>query len=74
MIVIQRNGQTTVVTGWRAWLLGAAAFAVVSVVLALVFFVVLGVAITVGAVLLIVIPVLIGIALLASLFQRPPGR
>src|SRR5947207_1038179 len=26
MIVIQRNGKTTVVTGWRAWLMGVAAF------------------------------------------------
>jgi hypothetical protein len=74
MIVIERNGRTILVTGWRAWLLGAAAFLVTTVVLAFVFFVLLGVAITVGAVLLIVVPVLIGIALLASLFQRPPGR
>jgi hypothetical protein len=74
MIVIQRNGKTTVVTGWQAWLLGAAAFAVTTVVLAFVFFVLLGVAITVWAALLIVVPVLIGIALIASVFQRPPGR
>jgi hypothetical protein len=74
MIVIERNGKTTVITGWQAWLLGAAAFAVTTVVLAFVFFVLLGVAITVGAVLLIVVPVVVGIALLASLFQRPSGR
>jgi hypothetical protein len=74
MIVIERNGRTTVVTGWRAWLLGAAAFLVTTLVLAFVFFVLLGIAVTVGALLLIVVPVLIGIALLASLFQRPPGR
>jgi hypothetical protein len=74
MIVIQRNGKTTVITGWQAWLLGAAAFVVTSIVLAFIFFVLLGVAITVGAVLFIVVPVLIGIALLASVFQRPPGR
>jgi hypothetical protein len=74
MIVIQRNGKTTVVTGWQAWLLGAAAFAVTTVVLAFVFLVLLGVAITVWAALLIVVPVLIGIALIASVFQRPPGR
>jgi hypothetical protein len=74
MIVIERNGRTMVVTGWRAWLMGAAAFVVATVALAFVFFVLLGVAITVGAVLLIVVPVLIGIALLASLFQRSPRR
>jgi hypothetical protein len=74
MIVIQRNGKTTVVTGWQAWLLGAAAVAITMVVLWLVFFVLLGVAITVGAVLLIAVPVLIGIALIASAFRRLPGR
>jgi uncharacterized protein (DUF983 family) len=74
MIVIRRNGKTTVVTGWQAWLLGAAAFVVTTVVLALVFFVLLGVAITVWAALLIMVPVLIGIALIVSVFQRPPGR
>ena len=74
MIVIQRNGKTTVVTGWRAWLLGAAAFVVTTVVLGFVFFVLLGVAITVWAALLIMVPVLIGIALIASVFQRPSGR
>ena len=74
MIVIQRNGKTTVVTGWQAWLLGAAAFAVTTVVLAFVFFVLLGVAITVWAAILIMVPMLIGIGLIASVFQRPPGR
>jgi hypothetical protein len=75
MIVIEHNGKTTVVTGWRAWLLGAAAFVATSAVLAFVFFVVLGVAITVWAAILIMIPVLVGIALIASVFQqRPPGR
>lgn len=37
--------------------------------MALIAFVLLGVAVTVGAVLLIVVPVAIGIAILASLFQ-----
>jgi hypothetical protein len=74
MIVIERDGRTTVVSGWRAWLLGAAAFILSTLVLAFVLFVLLGVAVTVGAVLLIVVPVLIGVALLASVFQRPPGR
>ena len=74
MIVIQRNGKTTVVTGWRAWLLGAVAFAVTMVVLWLVFFVLLGVAITVGAVLLIAVPVVVGVALIASIFRGSPGR
>lgn len=69
MIVISRNGKTTVITGWRAWLMGAAAFVAASGLLFVMVFVMLGVAITVGAVLLIVVPVAIGVAILASLFR-----
>ena len=72
MIVIQRNGQATVITGWRAWLVGAVAFVVATLLMAVMVFVMLGVAITVGAVLMIVIPVAVGLALIASLFRRPP--
>jgi hypothetical protein len=71
MIVITRNGRTTVLTGWRAWLVGAAAFLALSLLFAVIAFVVLGIAVTVGAVLLIVVPIAIGIALIASLFSRP---
>ena len=69
MLVIQRNGRTTVITGWRAWLLGVA----VALLLVMIAFVALGIAITVGAVLLIVVPVAIGVAILMSLFhpRRP---
>jgi hypothetical protein len=73
MLVFQRNGRTTVLTGWRAWLFAAALFVGLTFAMALVAFVVLGVAVTVGAVLLIVVPVAIGVALIASLFQ-PKSR
>jgi hypothetical protein len=65
MLVIQRNGRTTVITGWRAWLLGVAA----APLLVMIAFVALGIAITMGAVLLIVVPIAIGVAILMSLFQ-----
>lgn len=71
MIVITRNGNTTVITGWRAWLIGLAAFVVATALLFVIAFVMLGVAITAGAVLLIVVPVAVGVALLASLFRSP---
>ena len=45
MIVISRNGKTTVITGWRAWLIGAAAVLLITVVLALTFVLVLGAAV-----------------------------
>jgi hypothetical protein len=69
MIVITRNGRTTVITGWRAWLIGAAVFAFLTVLLFLIVFLMAGVAITVGAVLLIVVPVAVGLALIASVFR-----
>jgi hypothetical protein len=72
MLVIQRNGQTTVVTGWRAWLLGGLILVDLTLVLAVIAFVVLGAAITVSAVLLIALPVAIGVAILASLLQPGP--
>ena len=72
MIVITRNGKTTVVTGWRAWLIGAAAVVVTSVIVALVVFLAFGIALTLTMVLAIVVPIAIGVALIASLF-RPAG-
>jgi hypothetical protein len=69
MLVIQRNGRTTVITGWRAWLLATALFVGLTLLMAIIAFLVLGIAITLGAVLLIIIPVAVGVAILASLFQ-----
>jgi hypothetical protein len=74
MIVIARNGQTTVITGWRAWLVGAAIFVAATALLFVIAFVMLGVAITGGVVLFIVVPVAVGVAILASLFRRPRTR
>jgi hypothetical protein len=71
MIVVTRNGNTTVVTGWRAWLVGVVVFVAAMALLFVIAFVILGMAITVGAVLLIVVPVAVGVALLASLFRSP---
>jgi hypothetical protein len=71
MIVISRNGQTTVISGWRAWLLGAVTFVVAMLILAVIAFVFVGLAITIGAIAMIVIPALVVVALLASLFGRP---
>jgi hypothetical protein len=74
MLVISRNGRTTVLTGWRAWLAGIAIFAAASLLFFVIVFVLLGVAITVGTVLLIVVPVAAGLAILASLFRSPNTR
>lgn len=70
MIVITRNGQTTVLTGWRAWLAGAAAFLLTALGMAVVAFLLLGFAVTMTAVLLIVVPAAAIVVLLVSLFGR----
>ena len=72
MIVISRNGKTTVISGWRAWLVGAVAFAVTTILVALFAFLALGIALTVTLLVFIAVPVAIGIALIASLFRPRP--
>jgi hypothetical protein len=56
MILIERDGKTVVITGWRAWLLAAVAVVVTTAVLAALAFLVLGIAVTMIAFLLIVMP------------------
>jgi hypothetical protein len=69
MIVIERNGRTTVITGWRAWLVGVALFVGATLLIGFIAFVALGVALTLTAILLIVVPVAVAVGLLASLFR-----
>jgi hypothetical protein len=69
MIVMTRNGKTTVITGWKAWLIGAMVFAATTTFLALIAFLMLGIALTLTLVLFIAVPVAIGVALIASLFR-----
>jgi Na+/melibiose symporter-like transporter len=70
VIVITRNGKTTVLTGWREWLARAGVFLAAILLLALVAFVMLGLAVTIGAIAMIVIPAALIVALLGSLFAR----
>ena len=74
MLVIRRNGTTTVLTGWRAWLVGAVVFVLAALLAGFIAFVLLGIAVTVGAVMLIAVPIAVGVALIASLFRRQPRR
>jgi hypothetical protein len=74
MIVITRNGRTTVLTGWRAWLVGALAFVVLVLIAAFLMFVVLGMALTLGAVLLIVLPAIGVVTLLGAIFGSGSPR
>ena len=71
-IVITRNGGTTVIRGWRAWVLGAVVFLIAWCTLAIVVFVLVGVAITVGVVLLLLIPALAIMTMVGLLRRREP--
>ena len=64
--VITRNGKTTVITGWRAWFLSAVLLLGFWFLFAMVLFLFVGATITVGLLLLLLIPAL-GIA---ALFAR----
>ena len=69
MLVISRNGKTTVISGWRAWLVGAVVFVVMTILAAAVAVLALGLALTVTMIVCIAVPVAIGIGLVASLFR-----
>lgn len=70
VLVVERNGQTTVVTGWRAWLLTIGAIIGAAAAFVFLAFIFLGMALTIGAVLLIALPVAIALALIGSLLGR----
>ena len=68
MIVITRNGETTVISGWREWVVRIVVFLAAILLLGVIVFLMLGLAITLGAILMITIPALIVVALLSSMF------
>ena len=74
MIVITRNGETTVYTGWRAWLIVAGASIVAAVVIVIVAFLLLGIAITIAALLLFALPLAIVFAIVASWMRSSQSR
>jgi hypothetical protein len=74
MIVITRNGHTTVYTGWRAWLITAAASVAAALALVIVAFLILGIAVTLATLLLFVVPLAIVFALVASWMRSAGSR
>jgi uncharacterized membrane protein len=77
MIVINRNGQRTVITGWREWAVMLPAMFLIAVLILALFFFLLSVAFTVMTLLLIGVPIAVILVLIVQLFQRqkpaPPG-
>jgi hypothetical protein len=69
MIVTAKNGRVVVLSGWRAWLVLIAALLAVTLVLGLMTTIVLGAALTIAVILLILLPMVIVLARLASLFK-----
>jgi hypothetical protein len=70
MLVVEKNGQTTVVSGWRAWLMALAVVLGAVAAIGFLAFIFLSVALTIGAVLLVAVPIVIGFAIVGSLFSR----
>ncbi len=70
MLVVEKNGQTTVVSGWRAWLMALGVVLGAVVAIGFLAFIFLSVALTIGAVLLVAVPIVIGFAIIGSLSSR----
>lgn len=70
MIVITRNGQRTVISGWRAWLIALPVMLVVAIVIVAIALVALGAAVSIAAVLLFAMPLAIVFVVGMQLFQR----
>ncbi|HML30376.1 MAG TPA: hypothetical protein PKE16_16390 [Hyphomicrobium sp.] len=68
MIVITRNGETTVLTGWREWLFKLVVFMAAVLLFGVIAFVMFGLAVTIGALAMIVIPAAIIVGLLGIVF------
>lgn len=66
MIVLYRNGEKTVITGWREWVIWLAVAVAIVVFGALL----LGFALTLFTVAVFALPVAIGLVLLAGLLTR----
>ena len=71
MIVITRNGRTTVLIGWRAALAISGMIVAAWAILAFIAFTIIGVAVTVGALLLAMVPAAIVAGLVTSLLRSP---
>lgn len=56
MIVVTVNGKTTVISGWRAWLLGAGSVLALWVLFSVLAVVLVGAALSVGVLLMLLVP------------------
>jgi hypothetical protein len=73
-VVVDWKGRVREVTGWRKWAITIPVIAVVSPVVAVAVVLLLGVALTVGAMLLIAIPLAVVLAVIAFMLGRHEVR
>jgi hypothetical protein len=71
MIVINRNGQRTVITGWRAWLIAGPVMLLVAVVITAISLMIIGTVLSIATILLFAVPFAIALMLALQLFQSP---
>lgn len=72
MIIVDRNGRTRVITGWRAWFLGCAGLIVGWAAFLLIATLVIGLSVSFGLLLLAALPAVAGAALVAGFLNRRP--
>ncbi len=70
-LIITRDGNTTVLTGWRAGLATAGIGLLAGLILALIVLFLLGAAVTLAAVILFGVPLAVGLAWVLTWLNRP---
>jgi hypothetical protein len=74
MLVISREGKTTVITGWRAWLVCAGLGIVAAIIIIPIAALLLGLTLTIAAFLLFVVPLAVAFAVLTTWLRALWGR
>lgn len=73
-VVVERDGQRQEITGWRGWAIAIPVILVAAIVIAAAIVFVLGLTLTVGAVVIIAVPAAVILALIArALMSRDAG-
>jgi hypothetical protein len=73
-VVIEQDGQSREISGWRKWAIAIPVLAAVALLGAITLLFILGVVVTVGAVLLAAVPIALILAVIAYTFVRSQVR
>jgi len=73
-VVIEEDGQTREISGWRKWAIAIPVLGAMTLLGAVALLFLLGVVVTVGAVLLAAVPIALILALIAYTFVRSAPR